>query len=149
MGFSENMIADYLQAAARGATSGKTVTFYLGGAGRPDFQYMVVDYLGGPCSRARPPCLKTQVCTVSRRSTAGSTQNPLRKPGPGEEGAPDPAAVNGVQRRPSHKARYIRSKPLPRPGNGRKVKIEALTSASGKVDLGPEPLIQRDPSKFP
>ncbi len=31
------MVVDYLRAVARGAASGKTVTFYLGGAGRPGF----------------------------------------------------------------------------------------------------------------
>ena len=31
------MVVDYLRAAACGATSSKTVTFYLGGAGRPGF----------------------------------------------------------------------------------------------------------------
>ncbi len=41
------MVDDYIRVAARGATKGKTVTFYLDGAGRPDFQYMVVNYLRG------------------------------------------------------------------------------------------------------
>ncbi len=37
MDFFENVVVDYLRAAARGATSGKTVTFSLVGAARPDF----------------------------------------------------------------------------------------------------------------
>ncbi len=55
------MVVDYFRAAAREATSGKTVTFYLGGVGQPDFEYMVVDYLRGPWQRARPPSIKTRV----------------------------------------------------------------------------------------
>ncbi len=35
-----------------------------------------------------------------------------------------------------------------RGGGGRKVKIEALISASGRIDLGPEPKIQRDLRSF-
>ncbi len=49
------MVVDYLRAAARGATNGKTMVLYLGRAGRPDFQYMVGDYLRGPKPWARPP----------------------------------------------------------------------------------------------
>ncbi len=52
-----NLVVDLLRAAARGATSGKTVTSYLSGVGRPDFQYMVVGSLRGPWPRARPPCM--------------------------------------------------------------------------------------------
>ncbi len=44
----ENIVVDYLWAAARGATNGKTVSFYLGGADRPDFLYMAVDYIREP-----------------------------------------------------------------------------------------------------
>ncbi len=33
----EDMVLDYLRAAARGATIGNTATFYLGGADRPVF----------------------------------------------------------------------------------------------------------------
>ncbi len=38
--------------------------------------------------------------------------------------------------------------PYPGPG-GSKSKIDALISASERVDLGPEPKIQWDPSRFP
>jgi hypothetical protein len=48
------MVANYLRAAARGATSSKAVTIYLDVAGRPNYQYMVVDFLPGPWPRARP-----------------------------------------------------------------------------------------------
>ncbi len=54
-GFFKNMAVKYLQTAARRATSSKTVTIYFGGAGRPDFSYLVVDYCQGPWPRARPP----------------------------------------------------------------------------------------------
>jgi hypothetical protein len=53
----ESMVIDYLRAAARGATSNETVTFYLGGAGRPDLFCIIVDYLRVPWPRARPPCI--------------------------------------------------------------------------------------------
>ncbi len=50
--FVENMVVDYLRAAAGGATGGKNGTCYHGGAGRPDRKYMVVDYRRGPWPRA-------------------------------------------------------------------------------------------------
>ncbi len=54
-GLFENMVVDYFRAAACGATNGKTVTFYFGGADRADLcLYMVVDYPRGPWPRARP-----------------------------------------------------------------------------------------------
>ncbi len=43
MDLFEKVVAGYLQVAACGATSGKTVTLYLGGANRPDLLYMIVD----------------------------------------------------------------------------------------------------------
>ncbi len=43
----DNVVFDYLRAAARKVTRGKAVTFYLLGNGRPNFQYTVVDYLRG------------------------------------------------------------------------------------------------------
>ncbi len=52
------MVVHYLRAAARKATSGKTVTLFLGGAGRPEFEHMVVGYLRGPWPLARPPGIK-------------------------------------------------------------------------------------------
>ncbi len=53
-----NMVVDYLRAAACKATHGKTVTFYLGGAGKPIFKQMLLDYLRGPRRRAHPTCMK-------------------------------------------------------------------------------------------
>ncbi len=49
---------DYLRADTHKATSGKTETFFLGGAGRLYFQYTVVEHLRGPWPRARPPGIK-------------------------------------------------------------------------------------------
>ncbi len=36
-----NTVVEYLREAARNATNGKTVTFYLGGAGQMDCEPMV------------------------------------------------------------------------------------------------------------
>jgi hypothetical protein len=56
------MVVNFIRAAACGAMSDKTVTFYIGGAGRPAFQYMVVDVVRGSCPRAhRGSVLKTKV----------------------------------------------------------------------------------------
>ncbi len=57
MDLFENMVVDYVRAAACGTTSGKTETLYLGGVGRPKFLYMLADYLRGPRPRAPPPCM--------------------------------------------------------------------------------------------
>jgi hypothetical protein len=76
MVFLENVVVDCLRAAARGATDGKTMTLYLGKAGRPFifgflFSYMVVNYLRGPWQWAGLPCIKnpselTMLETLSR-----------------------------------------------------------------------------------
>ncbi len=54
-----SMLVDYLGAAAHGAKTGKRVMFYLGGAGRPDLGYIVVDYI-----RAKPRAhsLRSEKC---------------------------------------------------------------------------------------
>jgi hypothetical protein len=41
----DSVIVDFLQAAARGAMSGKTAMCYLGGACRQDVFNIVVDFL--------------------------------------------------------------------------------------------------------
>ncbi len=56
----QDVVVDYFRAVARKATNGNKLSFYLVGASRRDFQYMVVDYLDGPY----PPCLKTLVCNA-------------------------------------------------------------------------------------
>ncbi len=56
--------------------------------------------------------------------------------------------LSHIQRRPGHKALYKIEALAPARG-GRQVKIEALVSASGMVDLGPEPKIRRNHSNFP
>ncbi len=43
----------------------------------------------------------------------------------------------------------IQIQALTPPLGSRKVKIETPTPASGRVDLGPEPKIQRGPYKYP
>ncbi len=48
-----------------------------------------------------------------------------------------------IQRRP------IEALTSPPEGVVRKVKIEILISASGRIDLGPEPKVHRDPLKSP
>jgi hypothetical protein len=113
------MDVDCLRAASRGATKGKTVTFYLGGAGRPDSKYMVVGYRG-LWPRACRHAFKTLVCTgvpgepwPRETPGPGHTQGP-RKPGarayPGFGKTRD-AGIPGYARTPS--APGARGQPCP------------------------------------
>jgi hypothetical protein len=70
--FFEIMVVDYLRAATCGATSSKTVTIYNGGDGRPDSQYMVVDYVRGLWPQAGLPCIKNPSASPKRYARAAS-----------------------------------------------------------------------------
>jgi hypothetical protein len=59
----DNVVDDYLRAAARKETSGKTVTFYLGGAGRPEFQWSSTT-CEGPGHGHAPPLYYNPHCVL-------------------------------------------------------------------------------------